>query len=59
MKNDEEKTHPDLQPWEKLTDEEQEKDRGPMRRMPRILAEAEFQIVRTDGVQHDGSGIRA
>jgi hypothetical protein len=42
------KISPVLVPWDKLTEEEKDKDRNPVREMPRFLARAGFQIFRTE-----------
>ncbi|MGF7234761.1 MAG: RyR domain-containing protein [Frankia sp.] len=38
--------HPDLLPWDDLSDPVREKDRQPMRRMPAVLGLVDLQIVR-------------
>ena len=38
--------HPDLVPWEDLSDEAQEKDAQLIRDLPRILSDAGFQVLR-------------
>lgn len=48
-KNIEAKTSPDLVPWARLSEEAREKDRGAMRALPDLLAEAGYQIYRTQG----------
>jgi hypothetical protein len=45
-KNLEKKTSPDLVPWEKLPEEEKEKDRNSVRQLSELLAKARFQIYR-------------
>lgn len=55
VKNDRKKTNPYLKPWSKFTDEEQEDEREPIRRMPRILAAAGYQIVKRKAHQHPGA----
>lgn len=40
------KTHPDLVDWAVLPESEREKDRDSVRRIPRILHEAGYQILR-------------
>jgi len=47
-RNDARKLHPDLVPWEELTDEAREKDRMMVRDLPAFLAKAGFQVERTD-----------
>ena len=47
-KDAEHKTHPDLVPWEELTDEEQERDRESVRRIPSLLAQAKVDFLRLD-----------
>jgi hypothetical protein len=44
-RNSKAKTHADLVDYDKLTNDEQEKDREPMRKMPSILKEANYGIV--------------
>ncbi|HEX4435046.1 MAG TPA: RyR domain-containing protein, partial [Acidimicrobiales bacterium] len=44
----EQQRHPDLVPWEELTHAEQEKDREPVRELPRTLARFGFVIVAKD-----------
>ncbi len=48
-KNIEEKTSPDLVPWAELGEEAREKDHGAVRALPDLLAEAGYQICRTQG----------
>jgi hypothetical protein len=43
---DQERTHPDLVPWEQLPEEEKEKDREAVRQLSDLLAQARFQIYR-------------
>jgi hypothetical protein len=45
-KNPEQKTHPDLLPWEKLSGTAKEKDRQPSILLPKLLARAGFQIYK-------------
>lgn len=45
-KNNEKKTHPSLVSWEELSEEEREKDRSAVRNIPKLLAQAGFQIYR-------------
>lgn len=40
------KTHPDLLPWEELPDTEKEKNRIPSRELPGLLARVGFRVVR-------------
>ncbi|HEY42226.1 MAG TPA: hypothetical protein G4O18_10310 [Dehalococcoidia bacterium] len=40
------KTHPDLVPWEQLPEEEKEKDRDVIRQLSELLSQARFQIYR-------------
>ncbi len=40
------KTHPLLVPWEKLTADDQDKDRQPMRDLPKMLASMGFEVYR-------------
>lgn len=46
VRDDVNKKHPDLVPWEKLDDEEKEKDRNAIRTLPETLAKADLRIVR-------------
>jgi uncharacterized membrane protein len=41
-------THPDLVPWEQMSDEARDKDARFIRDLPRLLADAGFQIVRIE-----------
>jgi hypothetical protein len=43
---DQQKTHPDLVPWEQLPDEVKEKDRDTVNQLSELLAQAHFQIYR-------------
>ena len=45
-RNDEQKLHPLMVPWEELPDEQRDKDRNPMRELPRILGRVGLQIER-------------
>ncbi|MFE3449411.1 RyR domain-containing protein [Nonomuraea sp. NPDC059194] len=47
LRDDEKKTHPDIGDWSTLSAAAQEKDRDTVRNLPRILALAGFQVVRT------------
>jgi hypothetical protein len=40
------KTHPDLVPWERLPESVKEKDRQPTIKLPKLLAQADFQVYR-------------
>ena len=42
----EKKVHPDLQPWEQLSENIKEKDRQPVIKIPALLARAGFQVYR-------------
>ena len=42
----EKKVHPDLQPWEELSENIKEKDRQPVIKIPALLARAGFQVYR-------------
>jgi hypothetical protein len=44
------KKSPFLVPWEELPEEEKEKDRNPVRKMPDFLAKAGFQIYRKEKI---------
>jgi hypothetical protein len=46
VKDEVQRTHPSLVPWEELTEEDKDRDRDPVRDVPRMLAEAGFRIVR-------------
>jgi hypothetical protein len=46
VRSKEHKTHPDLEPWEKLTKEEKKKNKKFIRDLPKVLARAGFQIER-------------
>lgn len=48
-RDDRRKLHPDLAPWEELSDEAREKDRVMVRDLPAFLATAGFQVERADG----------
>jgi uncharacterized membrane protein len=41
-------THPDLVPWEQMSDEARDKDTRFIRDLPRLLADAGFQILRIE-----------
>ncbi|WP_066372524.1 RyR domain-containing protein [Herbidospora mongoliensis] len=41
--------HPDLVPWDELTEEAKEKDRSTLRTLPAVLAVAGLRIVRESG----------
>jgi hypothetical protein len=45
-KSDEKMTHPNILPWEKLTNADQEKDRENVRLIPKIIREAGYKAVR-------------
>jgi TrkA family protein/RyR domain-containing protein len=45
-RDDELRTHPLMVPWEELAEEEREKDRNPIRELPRILARVGLEIQR-------------
>jgi voltage-gated potassium channel Kch len=45
-RNNETREHPSMVPWEKLPEEEKEKDRNAVRTIPGILAKVDLQIVR-------------
>ena len=45
-RNDEQRLHPLMVPWEELPDEQRDKDRNPMRELPRILGRVGLQIER-------------
>jgi hypothetical protein len=50
-KDPDRKLHPMLVSWEELSEEERDKDRSPIRELPRMLARAGFELYRqTDGV---------
>ncbi|NIN71506.1 MAG: hypothetical protein GTO46_06165 [Gemmatimonadetes bacterium] len=49
------KTTPYLVPWDELDENTKDNDRLFIRRLPRILARAGLQIVRTEGSRHDRS----
>lgn len=46
VRDDERRTSPHLVPWEQLPEEIKDYDRNPVRRMPAMLAKADFEIVR-------------
>jgi voltage-gated potassium channel Kch len=45
-RNEADRVHPLMVPWEKLPEKEREKDRNPMRELPRILARVGLEIQR-------------
>jgi hypothetical protein len=45
-RNDEEKIHPDLVPWESLSEEAKKKNKESVEQIPHLLARAGFQIYR-------------
>lgn len=45
--------HPDLVPWDKLSDVAQEKDRNAVREIPSVLLQAGFQAVRLSSPAQD------
>jgi hypothetical protein len=47
-KNDKKRISPSLVPWDELIEEEKEKDRNPVRNIPKFLAKAGFQIYRKE-----------
>jgi voltage-gated potassium channel Kch len=50
-KDPEHKLHPMLVSWEELSEEERDKDRSPVRELPRMLARAGFELYRqSEGV---------
>ena len=44
-RDNERKVHPDIVPWEELDEPAREKDRNPVRAIPRLLAAIGFEIV--------------
>jgi len=48
VRSKEQKTHPDLEPWDDLPEEEKEKNKKFIRDLPKVLALAGFQIERQD-----------
>jgi hypothetical protein len=48
VKDIQKKISPALIPWEELPDEEKEKDRNFVRKLPAFLADAGFQILRRE-----------
>jgi hypothetical protein len=44
-------THPALVPWEKLSDDEREKNRTFIHKLPSLLARLGFQIDRAEDIQ--------
>lgn len=49
--------HPDLVPWEELTDEAREKDRSTLRTLPAVLAVAGLRIVRCSAAGQTGGDV--
>jgi voltage-gated potassium channel Kch len=49
VKDLERKLHPSLVPWSELSEEERDKDREPIRALPRMLALVGFEILRPGG----------
>jgi hypothetical protein len=47
VKDSERRVHPSLVPWSELSEEERDKDREPVRELPRMLALVGFDIQRT------------
>ncbi|MGD2089102.1 MAG: RyR domain-containing protein [Candidatus Aminicenantes bacterium] len=47
-KNDKKRKSPSLVPWDELIEEEKEKDRNPVRKIPDFLLKAGFQIYRRE-----------
>jgi voltage-gated potassium channel Kch len=48
--------HPQLVPWERLSEEAREKDRGPVRELPAMLARVGFEMHRAHPAAGDGDG---
>jgi hypothetical protein len=48
-KNPERRLHPSLVPWDKLSEEEREKDRAAVRALPEIVSRAGLRLVRRTG----------
>lgn len=48
-RNDAQKLHPSLIPWEDLPESEKDKDRQPVRAIPELLAAAGLEISRVEG----------
>ena len=48
VRSKEQKTHPDLEPWDDLPAKEKEKNKKFIRDLPKVLARAGFQIERQD-----------
>ena len=46
VRDDLARTHPELLPWDQLTEETKEKDRAFIRGLPAYLASVGFQIIR-------------
>ena len=44
QKDDKKHTHPDLIPWDQLPESEREKNRAPVREIPRLLAQIGYEI---------------
>jgi len=58
-RDDDRKTHPDLVPWEQLSDEAREKDRAMVRDLPAFLAKAGFQVERAGSPDESADGAQA
>jgi TrkA-N domain/RyR domain len=50
------KLHPSLVPWSELSEEDRDKDREPIRALPRMLARVGFAIERAEGTGGDVLG---
>jgi voltage-gated potassium channel Kch len=50
VKDAERKLHPKLVPWEELDEDDRDKDREPVRDLPRMLARAGLAVARLDSV---------
>jgi voltage-gated potassium channel Kch len=46
VRDDEQKLHPSIVPWEHLSDMDKEKDRNPIRTLPSVLMRVDLKIVR-------------
>ncbi|WP_067479983.1 RyR domain-containing protein [Actinomadura hibisca] len=55
-RDDERRLHPQMKDWAALDEENREKDRDAVRALPRILADAGFQIVRLPRTAPDTGG---